>query len=56
MSPAVYLSAALRNKGIPTRISHLSLEQAIYFEPYRESQIPCEVLRALRTNDSVNFE
>lgn len=56
MSPAVYLSAALRNKGIPTRISHLSLEQAIYFEPYRESQMPCEVLRALRTNDSVNFE
>jgi len=56
MSPSVYLSAALSNKGIPSRISHLSLEQALYFEPYCESQIPSKVLRALRTNDYNNFE
>eukprot|EP00526_Cylindrotheca_closterium_P017115 CAMPEP_0113635278 /NCGR_PEP_ID=MMETSP0017_2-20120614/18394_1 /TAXON_ID=2856 /ORGANISM="Cylindrotheca closterium" /LENGTH=321 /DNA_ID=CAMNT_0000546061 /DNA_START=108 /DNA_END=1073 /DNA_ORIENTATION=- /assembly_acc=CAM_ASM_000147 len=56
MSPTVYLSAALRNKGIPSRVSHLSLEQAIYFEPYREAQIPAKVLRALRSNDFNNLE
>ncbi|CAJ1945267.1 unnamed protein product [Cylindrotheca closterium] len=56
MSPAVYLSAALRNKGIPSRVSHLSLEQAIYFEPYREAQIPATILRALRSNDFTGLE
>jgi len=51
MSPSMYLSAALRNKGIPCRVSHLSLDQALFFEPYREAQIPFPILRALRSND-----
>jgi ankyrin repeat protein len=51
MSPTLYLSVALKNKGIESRIDHLSVEQAIYFEPYREAQIPTEILRAVRRND-----
>jgi len=51
MNPSMYLSAALRNKGIPPRVSHLSLDQALYFEPYREAQIPAPILTALRSND-----
>jgi ankyrin repeat protein len=51
MSPSMYLSIALKNKGIDSRIGPLSLEQALYFEPYREAQISTEILKAVRQND-----
>eukprot|EP00980_Cylindrotheca_fusiformis_P000340 scaffold90_cov105-Cylindrotheca_fusiformis.AAC.3 len=50
-SPSMYLTAALKNKGISFRIDHLSVEQALYFEPYRESRISSDLLQALRRND-----
>jgi ankyrin repeat protein len=51
MSPTLYLSVALKNKGIESRIDHLSVEQAIYFYPYQEGPISTEILRAVRKND-----
>ena len=51
LSPARYLSLALKNKGIKDRIGPLTVEQAMFFEPYREAQMPNDLLRAVRKND-----
>jgi ankyrin repeat protein len=51
LSPAVYLSMALHNKGIKSRVDPISIEQPLYFGPYTEAHIPTEVLRAVRENN-----
>ncbi|KAG7368175.1 ankyrin repeat domain protein [Nitzschia inconspicua] len=51
VSPTTYLTMALKNRKIKERIDMFSLEQAIYFEPYKESEIPLPLLQVLRSND-----
>lgn len=51
ISPATYLAMTLKNHKLPERIDPFSLEQALYFEPYQESDIPIQLLQALRSND-----
>jgi len=51
MSPSSYLALALKNKQIKSRIGPFSVEQAEYFEPYREGEISTELLKAVRMND-----
>ncbi|KAG7338954.1 hypothetical protein IV203_017445 [Nitzschia inconspicua] len=51
VSPTLYLARALKNHNIKERIESFSLEQAMYFEPYKESEIPLPLLQALRSND-----
>lgn len=45
------MTISLKNKKIKTRVDSFSLEQALYFEPYQESEIHIELLRALRGAD-----
>lgn len=51
LSPSSYLSFALKNKGMKSRVDPVSLEHLLYFEPYQESSISAEILRALRQSD-----
>jgi ankyrin repeat protein len=45
------MTMSLNNRKIKSRIDSFSLEQALYFEPYQESEIKLELLQALRSND-----
>ena len=51
LSPCTYMTISLKNKKIKTRVDSFSLEQALYFEPYQESEIQIELLKALRGGD-----
>jgi hypothetical protein len=51
LSPCTYMTISLKNKKIKPRIDSFSLEQALYFEPYLESEIQIELLKALRSSD-----
>jgi len=51
LSPCTYLTISLKNKKIKPRIDSFSLEQAMYFEPYQESEIKIELLKALRSSN-----
>lgn len=51
ISPSTYLTMTLKNHKLTERIDPFSLEQAMYFEPYEESDIPLNLLQALRSND-----
>ncbi|KAG7347523.1 ankyrin repeat domain protein [Nitzschia inconspicua] len=51
VDPTTYLAMALKNHNIKERIDTFSLEQAMYFEPYKESEIALPLLQALRSND-----
>ncbi|VEU38790.1 unnamed protein product [Pseudo-nitzschia multistriata] len=51
LSPCTYMSIALKNKKIKTRVDSFSLEQALYFEPYQEAEIHVDLLKALRGAD-----
>jgi len=51
LSPCTYLTIALKNKKVKSRVDSFSLEQALYFEPYEESNIDIELLKALRGDD-----
>jgi hypothetical protein len=51
ISPSTYLCLSLQNHKVKERIETFSLEQALYFEPYQESDIDVELLRALRMKD-----
>jgi hypothetical protein len=51
LSPCTYMTISLKNKKIKPRIDSFSLEQALYFEPYQESEIQIELLKALRSSD-----
>jgi len=42
---------SLKNKKIKSRIDSFSLEQALYFEPYEESEIDMDLLKAVREGD-----
>ena len=48
LSPCTYMTISLKNKKIKPRIDSFSLEQALYFEPYQESEIRIDLLKALR--------
>jgi len=45
------LAVSLKNKKIKSRIDAFNLEQAMYFEPYEESEIDIDLLKALRGGD-----
>ncbi|OEU17472.1 hypothetical protein FRACYDRAFT_183826 [Fragilariopsis cylindrus CCMP1102] len=45
------MTISLKNKKIKPRIDSFSLEQALYFEPYQESEIQIKLLKALRSSD-----
>lgn len=51
LSPCTYLTVSLKNKNIKSRIDAFSIEQALYFEPYEESEIDMDLLKALRGGD-----
>jgi len=51
LSPCTYLTVSLKNKKIKSRIDSFSLEQALYFEPYEESEIDMDLLKAVREGD-----
>ena len=51
LSPCTYMTISLKNKKIKPRIDSFSLEQALYFEPYQESEIQIKLLKALRSSD-----
>jgi hypothetical protein len=51
LSPGTYLTVSLKNKKIKSRIDSFSLEQALYFEPYEESEIDMDLLKAIRGGD-----
>ena len=48
LSPCTYLTVSLKNKRIKSRIDSFNLEQALYFEPYEESAIDLDLLKALK--------
>jgi hypothetical protein len=50
-APNTYFEMTLMNHNIKARIDSFSLEQALYFQPYLESDIPVNLLQALRSND-----
>jgi len=51
LSPCTYLTISLKNKKMKSRVDSFSFEQALYFEPYEESEIHIDLLRALRGAD-----
>jgi len=51
LSPCTYLTVSLKNKKIKSRIDAFNIEQALYFEPYEESEIDIDLLKALRGGD-----
>lgn len=51
LSPCTYLTISLKNKKIKSRVDSFSLEQALFFEPYEESDINVDLLKALRLAD-----
>jgi len=51
LSPCTYLTVSLKNKKIKSRVDSFNLEQALYFEPYEESEIDIDLLKALRGGD-----
>mmetsp|Transcript_23981 Transcript_23981/g.44577 ORF Transcript_23981/g.44577 Transcript_23981/m.44577 type:complete len:294 (+) Transcript_23981:146-1027(+) len=51
VSPSVYLAVSLQNHNIKQRVGAFSMLQAIYFEPYTESEIPVDLLQVLRENN-----
>jgi len=51
LSPCTYLTISLKNKKIKSRVDSFNFEQALYFEPYEESDIHIDLLKALRGAD-----
>jgi len=51
LSPSTYLTYSLKNEKIKCRVDSFSIEQALYFEPYEESAIDIDILKALRGSD-----
>merc|ERR1719491_335018 len=59
LKPCNYLMTLFQNKDsqhttsttTTRRIDSFSLEQALYFEPYQEAEIPTDILQALRTSN-----
>lgn len=51
LSPCTYLTIALKNKKVKSRVDSFSFEQALYFEPYEESDIDIDLLKAVRAGD-----
>jgi len=51
LSPCTYLTISLKNKKLKSRVDSFSLEQALFFEPYEESEINIDLLKALRLAD-----
>merc|ERR1719491_1177551 len=58
LKPCNYLMKLFQNKDsqhttttTTRRINSFSLEQALYFEPYQEAEIPTDILQALRTSN-----
>merc|ERR1719162_1102147 len=58
LKPCNYLMTLFQNKDSENttttttrRIDSFSLEQALYFEPYQEAEIPTDILQALRTSN-----
>lgn len=51
LSPCTYMTVSLKNHKIKSRVDSFNLEQALYFEPYEESQIDIDLLKALRGGD-----
>ena len=51
LSPCTYLTISLKNKKIKSRVDSFNLEQALFFEPYEESEINNDLLKALRLAD-----
>jgi len=52
LNPCKYMMKSFQNKNIKTtRIDSFSIEQALYFEQYQESEIKTDILNALRTSN-----
>jgi hypothetical protein len=51
ISPLEYVHSALEESGYLTQIEAYSLEDTMYFQPYQEGYVPCEILEAIRENN-----
>jgi len=56
IKPCNYLMTLFKNKGTTTtQIDSFSMEQALYFESYQESEIQTNILKALRSSNVVQL-